>query len=58
MNDAAETLLQESYQIADGTTRKIGTTDHVTALVIELRAALGVIDCLKQALILAKGGRE
>ena len=38
MKNAAELLLEEAYQIADGETREIGTSAHVKAVVAELRA--------------------
>lgn len=38
MKTPDQTLLAEAYEIADGTTKKIGTTTHVQALVAKLRA--------------------
>ena len=58
MKDAAEILLEEAYQIADGETAKIGTSAHVKALVTELRATLAVVNYLEQVLLQAKGGRQ
>ena len=45
-----EELLAEAYEIADGKTIKIGTTAHVRALVVKLRAIVEAAEKLKDLL--------